>query len=765
VPVHPTTISAHLSGVDTVVNWDDPNQNEDGYKVYRIERIGNYYVFPWTQVGTVGPNVTTFTDSHPACEHTFLYRVTAYNISGESGSSPSITIGSQVCPPAAPSGLGYTSTQTSVTLTWQDNSNNEAGIEVLWRLMPNMAWLHLADVPPDTEQYIESGLVCSGAPLLYEVRAYNDGGQAYSGQISGVTQPCTPPAAPDGLAVDANSFNPNSLFLEWNDNSDNEDGFRIEKWNGSGWDAPFATTNPDVTDFQVTGLTCNTPYTFRVGAFNNYGEAYSAQASGTTAACSTDNMPKDLTATGISTSEIDLTWSQGGLATPTGYHVARYNPLMRNPWAVIATVSGTSYPDTGLSCGTTYYYKVNAYRDTPIVFTSDYTDVVSATTVECPPPAPHLLSVLPTSQSSLTVTWSVLRGSYDGFEVYRAPYPLPPIPLWIKIGTPDGAARSFVSDRLLCGTQYSYRVRAFNDGGYSAFSTSAMGQTLPCSPDAPDILAMASNTAASIDLTWHEASADVTGYHLERSPDGSSGWTEINVSTTNTPSYSDPGLTCGTPYFYRVYAYNTGGISTYSDVLAAATAACTPALVAQAGIQGLVTLSWSDSGHTATEYKLERSPNGTSGWTDLFPTTTITGSPQKDTNAPCGATLYYHIRALSADGNSPFSSPSQAVTVCKPTTSMNLSVARTSLTKAHLTWTATSGGQDHFRIERMIKGQYGWENLGTVSAATLQFMDTNIPDGVVYIYRIVAVNQGGETYSNMAQLNAQYHYRIPIIRK
>src|SRR5690606_41608904 len=58
-----------------------------------------------------------------------------------------------------------------------------------------------------------------------------------------------------------------------------------------------------------------------------------------------------------------------------------------------------------------------------------------------------------------------------------------------------------------------------------------------------------------IDLSWTDNSSDETNFRIERSPDGTSGWTEIATAAANATSYQNTGLTCGTPYYYRVRAY------------------------------------------------------------------------------------------------------------------------------------------------------------------------------------------------------------------
>lgn len=66
------------------------------------------------------------------------------------------------------------------------------------------------------------------------------------------------------------------------------------------------------------------------------------------------SVPASLTATTVSSSRIDLAWSAAtDNVGVTGYRVARGG-------AVIATVSGTTYADTGLAASTTYGYTVTA---------------------------------------------------------------------------------------------------------------------------------------------------------------------------------------------------------------------------------------------------------------------------------------------------------------------------------------------------------------------------------------------------------------------
>jgi titin len=62
---------------------------------------------------------------------TYYFRVQAFNVAGPSAWSAPLAVITAATIPAAPSGMTTANnTQTSITLNWQDNSNNEAGFTV-----------------------------------------------------------------------------------------------------------------------------------------------------------------------------------------------------------------------------------------------------------------------------------------------------------------------------------------------------------------------------------------------------------------------------------------------------------------------------------------------------------------------------------------------------------------------------------------------------------------------------------------------------------
>jgi hypothetical protein len=97
----------------------------------------------------------------------------------------------------------------------------------------------------------------------------------------------------------------------------------------------------------------------------------------------------------------------------------------------------------------------------------------------------------------------------------------------------------------------------------TTWSRGALEYVSPITP--PSGLAATASGPTSIGLSWVDESADETGFSIERSLNGSTGWTEVADLAAGTEAWTDTGLSPGTAYYYRVAAYNEYGSSAYSD--------------------------------------------------------------------------------------------------------------------------------------------------------------------------------------------------------
>lgn len=88
-PVSPTALKATLTGSAQVsLKWNDNSSNEEGFRIERQTGTG-----PFSQVGVVGSNVTAFTDTGLVNHTEYVYRVVAFNATGNGAYSNLAVIG------------------------------------------------------------------------------------------------------------------------------------------------------------------------------------------------------------------------------------------------------------------------------------------------------------------------------------------------------------------------------------------------------------------------------------------------------------------------------------------------------------------------------------------------------------------------------------------------------------------------------------------------------------------------------------------------
>ncbi|MBN2181846.1 MAG: fibronectin type III domain-containing protein [Sedimentisphaerales bacterium] len=190
------------------------------------------------------------------------------------------------------------------------------------------------------------------------------------------------PKAPSGLI--ATALSSTEIGLSWVDNSSNEAGFNIERWNGVVF-VEIATVGANVTTFIDSGLSEGTTYTYRVCAYNSAGaSSYSNEASATTPGGTIlpPAAPTGLTAIAVSSSQINLSWTDNS-NNETGFGIEWSTDDVSFSWLADVGANVETYSDIGLEPSTTYYYRVYSYNS---VYESGYSNMASGTTFAYKPP-------------------------------------------------------------------------------------------------------------------------------------------------------------------------------------------------------------------------------------------------------------------------------------------------------------------------------------------------------------------------------------------
>ncbi len=282
-----------------------------------------------------------------------------------------------------------------------------------------------------------------------------------------------PPNRPTDLAATAVSAT--SIRLDWTDASDNEETFRVER--RSSTLLPYdevAILGADVTTYTDTPLAPATTYRYRIRACNAAGcSDYEGPAVATTLVGQESPPPPDgLVATATSSSEVRLEWNDNA-SNEDEFRIERRRESEDNfVQAGQAGADETTFDDDGLADGVTYVYRVQACND---VGCSSFTDEATVTTpAESPPPPPSNLTAEGISEDEIRLEWRDESDNETRFEVQRRRGRGGPFD---DAATVDADETNYVDSGLDDDQLYTYRVRACNAAGCSAFSNQAEART------------------------------------------------------------------------------------------------------------------------------------------------------------------------------------------------------------------------------------------------------------------------------------------------
>ena len=421
-----------------------------------------------------------------------------------------------------------------------------------------------------------------------------------------------------------------------------------------------------------------------------------------------------------------------------------------------STVTGTSYTNTSyIESGSTYYYKVRALDANGTA--GAWSSIVSVTykqTLSAP-----TVTGGNDSQGRPTLTWKVVTGAAK-YEVYRARSLNGD---YIKYATVTGTSytnTSYIED----GNTYYYKVRALKSDGTAGAWSSIVSVTYRAAStgtlSAPAVTG-GNDSQGRPTLKWNA----VTGaakyeVYRARSKDGD----YIKYSTVTGTSYTNTSyIENGNTYYYKVRALKSDGTAgAWSSVVSVTYKQTLPAPTVTGGndAQGRPTLTWKAvSGAAKYEVYRARSKDGT--YTKY---STTTGTAYTNSSyLTSGATYYYKVRALDANGNAGPYSAVVSVTCRLKLTAPSVTGGNDAQGRPTLKWNAVSGAAKYevYRA-RSMNGDY--VKYSTVTGTS--YTNTSyLANGNTYYYKVRALGSDGSygPYSTPVSVTYKAPFGAPLV--
>ena len=356
---------------------------------------------------------------------------------------------------------------------------------------------------------------------------------------------------------------------------------------------------PDIRTYTVTGLTNGTPYTFKIYGASRVGGRTILRTSESnpvtvTPVASTTTPAVPAAPTGLSASagagQVDLSWTDPSNSSITKYQVRQKKGSGSwGSWTDIPSsgATTTSHRVSGLDNGKVYSFNIRAVNGGG---NSPRSNLAKATP-ESSTPKPGAPSGFSASRGDGSVTLSWGNPSDNSITKYqvRQKKGSGAWGSWTDIADSGSSTTGHTVSGLDNGSEYSFQVRAVNNGGNGAVSATV--EETPRALSAPVISGQAGDS--SVILSWEDIEGEeITGWWYQYKSGG--GWGGNIAVAGNSRSVLVRGLSNDTAYIFRMFAragarqsgYSNEVTSTPTSGASASVVISTPSLTVTEGSAG-----------------------------------------------------------------------------------------------------------------------------------------------------------------------------------
>jgi len=584
-PAAPSNLTASATTATTItLNWTDNSNNETAFLIERSVDDVNF-----TQIASVGTNVTTYGDSALSSDETYYYRVRATNAyngvsysaytSAASATTPSVGTVLPVDLYAFDEGTGTTTLDSAGA-----NNGTLIGTPLPTWVTPgriggaNLSFSGSGVYNQNGQSAVQVGndlspVLGTTASLLFWIKTTATGNNTHwmAPSVTGVEQ--TGAANDIGwgyldasghicMAVGDNTLNSTSLINDgnWHHVALTRDavGGVVDIYvDGILSSTANLGAGNKTSQFMLIGarsVVASDGVTFTGANFLNaqlddvriYNQVVSQALIDSIA--SPPAAVTNLTVTPASGTELDLSWTASASTNLTSYQV--WGSIGTGSFTELAQLppTATSYADTGLSQGTLYYYFVEAINTSG----SAESAIVNATTPS-PPATPTNAALAGLVPNQVDLSWVNNATNATGYYVLRASNGS----TFVQIASLPAGSTYFADTTAQPGTTYNYHIQCYNSAGISDFA--GLNVTTPSTftaPSAPTNPVFTSTSGTTGTLAWVNNGLNATSYQVWVSVNGAA-YTQLATLPATATSYALTGLSPGNSYSYYIAGVNT----------------------------------------------------------------------------------------------------------------------------------------------------------------------------------------------------------------
>ncbi len=786
IPAKPTGfVATDTTAYEVSFGWNDDYTDETGFEIYRSAELnGNYSL-----LASLNENTTEFTDINLSTGCTYYYKLRT--LSDVAYSEFSDTIEVLTKGPSAPTNLVVRSdTQTSIHLSWNDNSDNEDIFIIERSLQANDGFAIIDTVESNITEFTDTNTVFN---TRYYYRLYaklgDDSSEFTSANfLSGafIMQHDTILSRCDYILLDPGGLNNYSnnlsktMVLEPLSNDYFVklvfDEFNLERnydklyvYDGLSTSDPLiATLTDNSLPNSIIATNINGALTLRMTSDNSVTRSgFKIRVS----CAHIPNAPSDLNLVNVGRNSVNFSWIDNSIYEDA--QIIFRSVHVDGPYNPIDTVEADvlEFTDFALNTGTDYFYALKAKCGDEL---SEFSDTLSVTTTGLTAPTNLLVKAI--GNDKIVLEWNDNSDNEDGFEIMRSTTHTN----FEKIAMVNANINSFTDDGLIFETQYFYKLRAYTaadssdyteiDSSRAGYVNLFQGAVTSCNYyllDPGGISNYPDNENLTMQLfpvvAEEKVKLVINSFEFEEETDslyiydGSSATDPLIMSLTGSVA-SD-----------SLYATNTEGALTLRFVSNETInnsgfeflISCVQGIVAPSNLQVVETytdslkLQWNDNSDMETGYEIQRSPNLTD-----FETVASVGANVVnyiDHFEPLsGSTHYYRIRTLAADGYSNWSDTLE-YTDPGPLAPTDMQAYSDNQTSIRLLWTDNADNEDRYVIERSLNANTDFEIVSSVNPDIVEFTDNNLEFNTVYYYRLYAItNQDTSEYITTSCLSGSF---------